>query len=85
MALLLLIAIGLTAGWLASIITRTEAAGEILRQLGVGLIGSLVAGLLINQGTILGGLTLLALGTSIAVAAALLVLYHAVLSQRAKA
>ena len=82
---LLLIVIGMSAGWLASVIARSEAAGQIMRQIGVGLIGSLVAGLLTNQGTILGGLTLVSLGAAVAAAAALLMVYHATLGKRADA
>ncbi|MEM7666772.1 MAG: hypothetical protein AAF250_13025 [Pseudomonadota bacterium] len=76
MALLVLIVIGALLGWVASIITRTEAPREVLRQIVLGLFSALVAGLIVNQGTILGGLSLLALGTAIAAAIAMLVLYH---------
>ncbi|MEM9501789.1 MAG: hypothetical protein AAF941_08075 [Pseudomonadota bacterium] len=76
MALLVLIAIGASLGWVTSIITRTEAPGEVLRQIGIGLLAALIAGLIVNQGTILGGLSLLALGAAIGASIALLVLYH---------
>ena len=76
MALMALIMIGLTLGWLASIMARTEAAGEILRQMGAGLAASLVAGLMVNQGTILGGLSWVALGASVGACTVVLVLYH---------
>lgn len=85
MALLLLIVIGLSAGWLASVIARTEESGAILRQMGVGLAASLIAGLLINSGTILGSLSLLALGAAIAAPAAVLAIYHALLNRKAEA
>lgn len=75
MALILLIVIGASAGWMASIITRTEEAGAILRQMGVGLVAALIAGLLTNSGTFLGGLSLVALGASIAASAAALFAY----------
>ncbi len=84
MALLLLIVIGLSAGWLASIIARTEAPRDILRQMGIGLIVSLIAGLLVNSGTILGGLTPLALGIAIAATAAALVGYNALVTRNAE-
>jgi uncharacterized membrane protein YeaQ/YmgE (transglycosylase-associated protein family) len=83
MALLVLIVVGMALGWLASIIARTEAPGEIMRQMGAGVIASLIAGLALNQGTVLGGLSFLALGVAIAVAAAVLVLYHAVFRRSA--
>lgn len=85
MALLLLIVIGLSAGWLASVVARTEEPGAILRQMGVGLAASLITGLLVNSGTILGSLSLLALGSAILAPAAALVVYHAVLSRKAEA
>lgn len=85
MALLLLIVIGLSAGWLASVIARTEAPGAIMRQMGVGLIASLIAGLLVNSGTILGSLSLLALGAAIVAPVAVLAIYHAVLDRKAEA
>jgi len=85
MALLLLIVIGLSAGWLASVIARTEAPGAIMRQMGVGLIASLIAGLLVNSGTILGSLSLLALGAAIIAPVAVLAIYHAVLDRKAEA
>jgi uncharacterized membrane protein YeaQ/YmgE (transglycosylase-associated protein family) len=78
MALLLLIVIGLSAGWFASIVARTDAPRDILKQMGAGLIASLVAGLLLNSGTVMGGLSLIALGAAIAASIAILVAYHAV-------
>ena len=78
MALLLLIVIGLSAGWFASIVARTDAPRDILKQMGIGLIASLVAGLLLNSGTVLGGISLLALGAAIAASVAILVAYHAI-------
>lgn len=85
MALILLIVLGLSAGWLASIIARTEDAGAILRQMGVGLVGSVAAGLIMNSGTILGSLSLLALGCAIAASVALLVVYHGITGRSAEA
>ena len=77
MALLVLIVVGAFLGWVASIITRIEAPREVLRQMGIGLVASLVAGLVVNHGTVLGGLSFFALGAAIAAAIALLVIYHA--------
>lgn len=79
MALAVLIVIGALLGWMASILARTEAAGEILRQIAIGVVASLVAGLFMNNGTMMGGLSLMALGVAIAAAFALLVLYHGAL------
>lgn len=85
MALLVLIVLGATLGWLASIIARTEAPGQILRQVGLGLVAALVAGVLANDGTMLGGLSVLALGVALAVSAVVLVLYHALLRRKVNA
>jgi uncharacterized membrane protein YeaQ/YmgE (transglycosylase-associated protein family) len=84
MALLVLIVLGATAGWLASILARTEAPGAILRQVAGGAIVSLVAGGVANDGTMLGGLSLLGLGVGLAAPAIALVLYHAARGGRAK-
>lgn len=85
MALILLIVIGASMGWLASVIARTEEPGAILRQIGVGLVASLLIGLLTNAGTILGGLTAIALGASFAASALALVGYHVWLNRGAGA
>lgn len=85
MALILLIVIGASAGWMASIFARDEAAGAVLRQMGIGLVASLLAGVLTNSGTILGGLSLLALGASIAAAVAALFAYHTFVKRTADA
>jgi uncharacterized membrane protein YeaQ/YmgE (transglycosylase-associated protein family) len=82
MALLVLIVLGVTLGWLASILARTEAAGQILRQIGGGVVVSLVAGVLLNDGTLLGSLSFLALGAALAATTVALVLYHAIFNRR---
>ncbi|WP_298471101.1 hypothetical protein [uncultured Erythrobacter sp.] len=79
MALMVLIVLGALLGWMASILARTEEPGEILRQMGLSLLAALIAGLIANQGTVLGGLSLIALGAACAAALVVLVLYHAVL------
>ncbi|MFL0354992.1 hypothetical protein ACI5KX_00820 [Erythrobacter sp. GH1-10] len=82
MALLVLIVLGATIGWLASILARTEAAGEILRQMGAGIVATLIVGIAVNGGTVLGSLTLIALGSALAAGVAALVLYHGVMGRR---
>lgn len=81
MALILLIVIGAILGWLASIITRTEDRNGILTDMGVGVAGSLVAGLLVSNSSIIGGLSANALlaaiaGSVLALAALLLIQRH---------
>jgi uncharacterized membrane protein YeaQ/YmgE (transglycosylase-associated protein family) len=85
MALLVLIVLGATLGWLASILARTEAPGAILRQIAVGLAAALVAGGIANDGTMIGGLSLLGLGVALAASVVALVLYHAIARKRAQA
>jgi uncharacterized membrane protein YeaQ/YmgE (transglycosylase-associated protein family) len=85
MALLVLIVLGASLGWVASILARTEAAGAILRQIALGLVVSLVAGEVANQGTMIGSLSFLSLGVALAASVIALVLYHALVNRRAKA
>lgn len=86
MALLVLILLGATLGWLASILARTEAPGSILRQIALGLAVSVVSGEIANEGAIIGSLSVLSLGVALAASVAALVLYHAILTRkRAKA
>jgi uncharacterized membrane protein YeaQ/YmgE (transglycosylase-associated protein family) len=82
MALLVLIVMGVTLGWLASILARTEAPGEIFRQIGAGVAVSLIAGVLLNDGTMLGSLSFLALGAALAATFVALVLYHAIFRRK---
>ena len=82
MALLVLIVLGATLGWLASILARTEAPGDILRQIALGIVVSVVAGEIANEGTMIGSLSFLALGIALAATVAALVLFHAIRSRR---
>lgn len=82
MALLVLIVLGASLGWLASILARDEAPGSILRQIALGMIVSVVAGEIANDGTIIGSLSFTGLGIALAATAVALVLYHAVLGRK---
>jgi uncharacterized membrane protein YeaQ/YmgE (transglycosylase-associated protein family) len=84
MALLVLIVLGATLGWLASILARTEAPGDILRQVALGMIVSVVAGEIANKGTMIGSLSFMSLGIALSLTAVSLVLYHAVARRRVK-
>ena len=79
MALAVLILIGALFGWAASILAMTEDATDIVRQLAIGVVASLIAGVLVNNGTIIGSLSLTALGAGSAAAIVLLIAYHAIL------
>ncbi|ASJ90046.1 GlsB/YeaQ/YmgE family stress response membrane protein [Porphyrobacter sp. CACIAM 03H1] len=85
MALLVLIVLGATLGWLASILARTEAPGDILRQVVLGTLVAVVAGEIANDGTIIGSLSFLSLGVALAATGVALVLYHAVFRRKARA
>ncbi len=85
MALLVLIVLGVTLGWLASILARTEAPGDIVRQMVLGLIVSVVAGEIANDGTMIGSLSFLSLGIALAATAGALMLYHAISRRLVKA
>ena len=82
MALLVLIVLGATLGWLASILARTEAPGTILRQVAIGVIVSAVAGEIANEGTMIGSLSFFSLGVALAATCVALVLYHAIFTRR---
>ena len=82
MALLVLIVLGATLGWLASILARTEAPATILRQLALGMVVSVVTGEVANEGTMIGSLSFLALGVALTATAVALVLYHAIVTRR---
>jgi uncharacterized membrane protein YeaQ/YmgE (transglycosylase-associated protein family) len=85
MALLVLILLGGTLGWLASILARTEGSGDILRQIALGMAVSVVAGEIANDGTMIGSLSVLSLGIALAATGAVLVLYHAIARRFARA
>ena len=85
MALIVLIILGASFGWFASILARTEAAGSILRQIALGVVIALVAGVLANTGSLLGGLSLSALGVAGGCAAVALGVYHAVTRRKSDA
>ena len=76
MALLLLIAIGAIIGWLATIITRSEDARSVLISVATGSGASIIAGLLANKGSVIGGLSLVALAIALAATVATLGAFH---------
>ena len=85
MALLVLIVMGASLGWLASILARTEAPGDILRQVALGMAVSVVAGAIANEGTMVGSLSFLSLGIALSATVIVLVLYHALTRKKAQA
>ena len=85
MTIFVLILLGVSLGWLSSILMHTETAGAILRQLAVGLAASLIGGLVLNGGSMFGGLSLTGLGAGAIAAIAALILYHAIVTRREQA
>ncbi|MEO1731204.1 MAG: hypothetical protein AAFR64_10740 [Pseudomonadota bacterium] len=81
----MLIILGASLGWLGSILGRTEAPGSILRQIAIGVAAALVAGLVMNTGSLLGGLSVIALGSASVTAIALLLIYHFAVERRSDA
>ncbi len=82
MALLVLIILGASLGWISSIMARTEAVGAIMRLIGVGIVVSLIAGMMANAGSPLGGLSLLGLFVALATTIAALFAYHAIIARQ---
>ena len=83
MALAVLFIIGALLGWMASILARAEGAGDIVRQIAIGVVAAVVVGIFLNNGTLIGSLSLTALGAGSAAALVLLVVYHGVMRARA--
>ena len=85
MTIFVLILLGVSLGWLSSILMRTETARAILRQMGVGVAAALVGGLALNGGSMFGGLSLAGLGAGAVAAITALTLYHAIITRREEA
>jgi uncharacterized membrane protein YeaQ/YmgE (transglycosylase-associated protein family) len=61
MGLLILTLLGAVLGWLATIVLRIEDGQRILSHILAGVVGSLLAGLLIGNASIVGGVRAIAL------------------------
>jgi uncharacterized membrane protein YeaQ/YmgE (transglycosylase-associated protein family) len=57
MGFIIWLIVGGVVGWLASLIMRTDAQQGIIMNIIVGIIGAVIAGLLLGKGNINGGLT----------------------------
>ena len=75
MALILLIVVGAVFGWLAAIVTRTESSSAVVADIGLGAVGSVVFGLIANNGAIFTGLRPIALLASVLGAVGVLFVY----------
>ncbi|MAY19896.1 MAG: hypothetical protein CL955_04700 [Erythrobacteraceae bacterium] len=85
MALILLVIIGVLAGWFGSIVTRNEDKYAIRRLILIALAASLVVGLLVNGGTFLGSLDWIAMGAAVLACAVALAGYHFYMKRKAEA
>jgi len=83
MGFILLVMAGALLGWLGSIITRTEDLRGIARYAGAGTAGALVAGIAVNRGSVLVGLTALALFAAVLGAISALAAYRLVQRRQA--
>ena len=72
MGFVVLIAVGGILGWLASILSRSDDGRGIALNVGLGVIGALVAGALASNSSLLIGLSAPALLMALAAAAVLL-------------
>lgn len=52
MGIIMWLIVGGVVGWLASLIMRTDAQQGILMNIGVGIVGAVIAGLILGKGTI---------------------------------
>lgn len=75
MGLIILLVIGATLGWLASIVLRQEESQRILVCIALGSLGAVVGGLLSNSESILAGISPTALLIAVVSAIALLGIY----------
>lgn len=76
MALILLVIIGVLAGWFSSIITRIEDRYAIRRLILMSLAASLVVGLVVNGGSFIGSLKWPAMGAAVLACIVVLAGYH---------
>jgi uncharacterized membrane protein YeaQ/YmgE (transglycosylase-associated protein family) len=58
MGIIIWLVVGGVVGWLASLIMRTDAQQGIILNVVVGIVGAVLAGLLLGKGNINGALTI---------------------------
>lgn len=78
MGLLILTVMGATLGWLAAIVLQIDNRDGILRNVGAGMVGAILAGTLAHAGSVLHGISAIALLLAIAGAGVLIALANAV-------
>jgi len=78
MGIIMFLIVGGIIGWLASMIMRTDGQQGIFLNIIVGIVGSFIAGLLFNGGSIGAGLTLMSFLASLLGAVILLAIVNLV-------
>ena len=58
MGIIIWLIVGGICGWLASLIMRTDAQQGIILNIVVGIVGAVIAGLLLGKGNINGAITI---------------------------
>ena len=58
MGIIIWLIVGGICGWLASLIMRTDAQQGIILNIVVGIVGAVIAGLLLGKGNINGSITI---------------------------
>jgi uncharacterized membrane protein YeaQ/YmgE (transglycosylase-associated protein family) len=58
MGFIIWLIVGGVVGWLASLIMRTDAQQGIILNIVVGIVGAVIAGLILGKGSINSGLTI---------------------------
>jgi uncharacterized membrane protein YeaQ/YmgE (transglycosylase-associated protein family) len=69
---------GATLGWLAAIVLQLDNRDGIARNVGAGMVGALVTGTLVNAGSVLHGISAVALLLAILGAGVLITFANAV-------
>lgn len=78
MGLLILIVMGATLGWLVANVLQVETRDGILGNVGSGMVGAMLAGTVANSGSVLQGLSAIALLMAMIGALAFIALANAV-------
>lgn len=65
MGLIIFLAIGAILGWLAAIVLRVEEGTRIMANVAAGGLGAIAAGVFANQGSILSGISAIAIPAAV--------------------
>ena len=82
MSLLIILLLGASMGWLASIVLRDDTPRAVLARVGVGVVGAFVCGVMASSVSLLEGVTLATLLAAALGAAGLLAAIHVLARHR---